>query len=246
MMEEAKFQTGIFEEMPFEQYQQAQGLNQSTLKQIFRPGNYYNPHGVLIGNAGHCLMLEPERFERDYQRLAPGISLRKLKKLEPEEGSSSEKSHPTMLPTNIWDILMNAQNAVNTHPKASWMLENSLKEVSLFWEAPENSLRCKGRLDLFCPEKAFIADLKFSYRTTTEANTQWHYAFQAAWYRQGIYQITGEWLPFYLIFVERNTPYRVVVAKLEKETLEVGDRLLQESLVEYHAYAVPPEFDDLA
>jgi hypothetical protein len=246
MMEEADFQTGIFEEMPFEQYQQAQGLNQSTLKQIFRPGNYYNPHGVLIGNAGHCLLLEPERFEQDYQRLAPGISLRKLKKLEVEEDSSTEEPRPTMLPTNIWDVLMNARNAVNTHPQASWMLENSLKEVSLFWEASENSLRCKARLDLFCPEKAFIADLKFSYRTITEANTQWHYAFQAAWYRQGIYQLTGEWLPFYLIFVERNTPYRVVVAELEKETLEVGNRLLQKSLVEYNAYMAPPEFDDHA
>jgi hypothetical protein len=245
-MMEADLQTGIFEEMPFEQYQQAQGLNQSTLKQIFRPGNYYNPHGILIGNAGHCLLLEPERFEQDYQRLAPGISLRKLKKLEVEEDSSTEEPRPTMLPTNIWDVLMNARNAVNTHPQASWMLENSLKEVSLFWEASENSLRCKARLDLFCPEKAFIADLKFSYRTITEANTQWHYAFQAAWYRQGIYQLTGEWLPFYLIFVERNTPYRVVVAELEKETLEVGNRLLQKSLVEYNAYMAPPEFDDHA
>src|SRR6056300_1444634 len=102
MMGEANFQTGIFEEMPFEQYQQAQGLNQSTLKQIFRPGNYYNTHGVLIGNAGHCLLLEPERFEQDYQRLAPGISLRKLKKLEAEEEPSSEESRPTMLPTNVW------------------------------------------------------------------------------------------------------------------------------------------------
>ena len=40
--------------------------------------------------------------------------------------------------------------------------------------------------------------------------------------------------------------YRVVVAELEKETLEVGDRLLQESLVEYEAYAAPPEFEDPA
>jgi hypothetical protein len=46
--------------------------------------------------------------------------------------------------------------------------------------------------------------------------------------------------------VERNTPYRVVVAELEKETLDVGDRLLQESLIEYKAYAAPPEFDDPA
>ncbi len=244
-MEDTNFQTGIFEEMPFEKYQQAQGLNQSTLKQIFRPGNYYNPHGVLIGNAGHCLLLEPERFEQDYRQLAPGISQRKLKKLEAEE-DPCEEPRPTLLPTNIWDALMNAQKAVKLHPQASWMLENSLKEVSLFWEAPEHNLHCKGRLDLFCPEKAFIADLKFSYRTISEANTQWHYAFQAAWYRQGIRKLTGEWLPFYLIFVERNTPYRVVVAELEKETLEVGDRLLQESLVEYEAYAAPPEFDDPA
>ena len=158
MMEGTNFQTGIFEEMPFEEYQQAQGLNQSTLKQIFRPGNYYNPHGVLIGNAGHCLLLEPKRFEQDYQRLAPGISLRKLRKLEAGE-DLREGLRPTYLPNNVWDALMNAQNAVKLHPQASWMLENSLKEVSLFWEAPEHNLRCKGRLDLFCPEKAFIADL---------------------------------------------------------------------------------------
>ncbi len=98
-MEDTNFQTGIFEEMPFEKYQQAQGLNQSTLKQIFRPGNYYNPHGVLIGNAGHCLLLEPERFEQDYQRLAPGISLRKLKKLEAEEDPARNPVQPCCPPT---------------------------------------------------------------------------------------------------------------------------------------------------
>ena len=42
-MEDTNFQTGIFEEMPFEEYQQAQGLNQSTLKQIFRPGKLLQP-----------------------------------------------------------------------------------------------------------------------------------------------------------------------------------------------------------
>jgi len=73
MMEEADFQTGIFEEMPFEQYQQAQGLNQSTLKQIFRPGNYYNPHGVLIGNAATVSCLNRRDLSRIISDLLQGF-----------------------------------------------------------------------------------------------------------------------------------------------------------------------------
>ncbi len=117
---------------------------------------------------------------------------------------------------------MNAHNAVNLHPQASWMLENSLKEVSFSQKLREHNLRCKRPARSVLPRKAFIADLKFSYRTISEANTQWHYAFQAAWYRQGIHKLTGEWLPFYLIF--RGTQHSLSSGGCRTGKRDLGSR----------------------
>ena len=242
MTESAEFAPGIVESLPFETYQQAPGLNQSSLKHFYRPSNYHNPQGVLVGNAGHCLLLEPERFDHEYERLPEGVSLRKA--LREAEQSEERETGPTLLASHVWDALMRARTAVTVHPQASWMLEAGSKEVSLFWQEPQTGLHCKGRLDLLSLEQNFIADLKFSHRTAAEANTHWPYAFQAAWYRQGIYELTGVWLPFYLIFVERFLPYRVTVVQLEPEALAVGERLLNESLEEYQASAHIPEFDE--
>ena len=89
-----------------------------------------------------------KRFEQDYQRLAPGISA-EAKKLEAEE--DPYESPVTFLPINVWDALMNAQMPWICTPSqldAGKQSEGSF----LFWEA-RSTMRCKGRLDLFCPGK---------------------------------------------------------------------------------------------
>jgi exodeoxyribonuclease VIII len=234
---------GMYSALPFDTYQQAPGLNQSALKHFYRPTNYHNPMGALIGNAGHCLLLEPERFETDYVRVPEGVSLRSKSGEQRWQEIQTEQASQTLLAANVWDGLMRAKTAVQTHPQAGPMLKASDTEVSLFWHEPQTSLLCKGRLDLLSLEQGFIADVKFSQRSRSEANTEWHYAFQAAWYRQGLHALTGDWLRFFLIFVERYQPHRVSVIELEPETLEVGDQLLRQALEEYQAAAAVPEFD---
>jgi hypothetical protein len=65
---------GIIQNLPFEEYLQMSGLNQSTLKQWFssvqkKTDGFKNYQALQFGSAGHCLLLEPEMFTELYVRI---------------------------------------------------------------------------------------------------------------------------------------------------------------------------------
>ncbi len=69
---------GIVHNLPFEEYQQLPGLNQSTLKKWLsttpiQHDSYKNLQALQFGNAGHCLLLEPEKFEDLYVSATYGM-----------------------------------------------------------------------------------------------------------------------------------------------------------------------------
>ena len=61
----------MYAQLAFDQYQQQPALNQSKIRQIISNGylqrkSYINSQALLFGNAGHCMLLEPEKFEDLY------------------------------------------------------------------------------------------------------------------------------------------------------------------------------------
>ena len=64
-------QCGFFYSLPFEEYKTLPGLNQSKLKQLLsspskQKQGYQIQQAMNFGNAGHCLLLEPHKFEELY------------------------------------------------------------------------------------------------------------------------------------------------------------------------------------
>ena len=229
---------GLCFDLPFEEYRQFSGLNQTSLKQFIGPlnskgSNFINEKAFLRGNAGHCLVLEPERFHQTYVPAPQG--LRQRGKTGKERWKAFSEQHPgkIILTHNLWNQLISSERALAVHPRVSdWMSEGH-GEISLFWEDPETLVSCKARLDWFNPTKNLILDLKFSKNCREDycrkQISENHYDLQAAWYCQGISEVVGVFPDFILVFVETVKPHRIQCFSLSNTELEEGKRKIREA-----------------
>ena len=225
--------------LPFEEYRQSPGLNQTTLKQFLDTPNrkgssMINQQACLRGNAGHCLVLEPDRFHQSYVPAPQGLRCRSNSGQARWKAFADQHPGKTVLPRNLWDQLMTSERALAVHPRVSdWMSEGH-GETSLFWQDPEFSLSCKARLDWFNPSQNVILDLKFSNNGREDycrkQMSQNHYDLQAAWYCQGIAEVQGVFPQFVLIFVENVKPHRIQHFILSSRELEEGKSKIQKAL----------------
>ncbi len=226
---------GIVHNLPFEKYQQLPGLNQSTLKK-WLSGNpiqhdsYKNLQALQFGNAGHCLLLEPEKFEDLYVRASNGLRQRgKLGKKRWAE-LCEQHSGKVVLRADDWERLENIRKVFQIHPQIQKLWAGGNAEVSLFWQDRENSLDCKARLDWFDPDSGKIIDLKFTNnigKNSTQKLIQDFYAVQAAWYCRGIYQLTKITADFLFIFIEKYAPHKIILSSVSQENLDSGQQKIE-------------------
>ena len=132
--------------LPFEEYRHSPGLNQTTLKQFLDTSNrkgssIINQQACLRGNAGHCLVLESDRFHQSYVPAPQGLRCRGNSGQARWKAFADQHPGKTVLPRNLWDQLMTSERALAVHPRMSdWMSEGH-GETSLFWQDPEFSLQ---------------------------------------------------------------------------------------------------------
>ena len=221
---------GIVQNLPFEEYQQLSGLNQSTLKQWFsttskKTDAYKNYQALQFGSAGHCLLLEPEMFPELYVRAPEGLSQRG--KTGEKRWAEYAEQHPgkILLRTGEWERLENIRKVFEIHPQIQKMWKNGAAEVSLFWRDSEFALDCKARLDWFDPDSGIIVDLKFTNNVSkagVQKPIQDYYAIQASWYSRGVYQLTKKNVDFLFVFIEKYAPHSIRVVPVSAGDLKYG------------------------
>ena len=74
-------QNGLRFGLTFEEYSNFPGLNQTSLKQYLHHqdrSSFFkiNQHALIRGNAGHCLILETDRFHQTYVPAPQGLRFR--------------------------------------------------------------------------------------------------------------------------------------------------------------------------
>ena len=221
---------GIVQNLPFDEYRQLPGLNQSTLKHWLSTASkqndtYKNVQAMQFGSAGHCLLLEPEKFEELYVRAPNG--LRQRGKLGKERWAEFCEKHSgkTVLKSNEWERLQNIRRVFQIHPKIKKLWASGKAEVSLFWQDQEFCMDCKARLDWFEQDSGKIVDLKFTNnvgKVGTQKPIQDYYAVQAAWYSRGVNQLTKKTTDFIFVFIEKYTPHIIRVVNASSEDLKYG------------------------
>ncbi|MDP7629286.1 MAG: PD-(D/E)XK nuclease-like domain-containing protein [SAR324 cluster bacterium] len=213
--------SGVRLGLDYSEYEAAQALNQTILRRLIAPewGDANDPHRQQVlgfGSAGHCLLLEPERFLEEYTRNPDGTL------------SSQESEVP--LSVGTWEGLMNVQRTFWVHPEVKRLFVSGHPEVSLFWAHPELQIPCKGRLDWWNPEIGAIVDLKFANGSGRDFARNLvgrrHLDLQLGWYREGVRQLLGIEAQTWVIVIEKTKPYQVYAHQLSVRELASGQKKL--------------------
>jgi len=227
-------QNGFFYSLPFEEYKTLPGLNQSKLRKLLsspskQKQGYQIQQAMSFGNAGHCLLLEPNKFTELYVCAPKGLNKRGKKGKHSWEEFCELHTGKKVLALTDWERLQNILKVFQINPKITQFWKHGETEVSIFWEDKELDLHCKARMDWFDSDSMKIVDLKFTNnigRFSNQKLMDHHFSVQAAWYRRGVFQLTGSTCEFLFVFVEKYSPHMIKVIKVSEELIRHGEQAI--------------------
>ena len=227
-------QSGFFYSLPFERYHRLPGLNQSKLKQLLsspskQKQGYKIQQAMNFGNAGHCLLLEPQKFEDLFVSAPKGLNRRGKNGKKSWEEFCELHSGKNVLAATEWEQLQKIRKVFNINPKIMQFWKDGETEVSMFWNDDELDLECKARMDWYDADSMKIVDLKFTNNIGKLCNQKLmdqHFSVQAAWYRRGVYKLTGSRCDFLFVFVEKYYPHMISVIQVREEIIRDGEHAI--------------------
>lgn len=122
-------------------------------------------------------------------------------------------------------------NAIKRNATASELLfdgEDAQNEMGIHWTDEETLLPMRARLDRVVPWE-HITDLKTineaSLKNINDEIEYRGYHLQGAMYQTAWKEVTGQVLPYFLVFVQKSMPYTVRTVRLSEIFIERGRKL---------------------
>ena len=144
---------------------------------------------------------------------------------------------------------MSMHSAVERHPLAGAIFTEGKPEQSVYWIDEATGVTCRARVDWL--RAAHIVDLKTAADASPSgfcrAAGNFGYHISASHYRTGIHAVTGEWLPFVLVVVEKEAPHYVSVHQFDDDFLDIGAEQMRRALelfAECESTGVWPAYGD--
>lgn len=234
MTQQTNRQPGIYE-IEEDVYHASPALSKSDLDLINQSPAHYkwakaNPveptRAMRLGSAMHRALLEPNRFQELYVRLPDDYKTsdsQKAEKWVAENApgklalSANEFQETGLLIESLW-----------SNRDAAILLKGA-KEQSVFWNYQQAQtggvVPCRARIDVANTD-GFLVDVKkcrdASPRGFERAMGEYRYHVQAAWYRYGWREASGEHAPrdFVFVAVEAQAPYAVGVYEVDVASME--------------------------
>ncbi len=234
-------QCGFFYNLPFEEYQSLPGLNQSKLRKLLsspskQKQGYQIQQAMNFGSAGHSLLLEPHKFEELYVCAPKGLRRRGKNGGKNWAEFSELHSGKNILDANEFKRLQNILKVFQINPKIKQFWNRGETEVSIFWEDAEFGIDCKARLDWYDEDSMKIIDLKFTNSIDKFSNQKFmnqHFSMQAAWYKRGVYQLTGSECDFLFVFIEKYSPHMISVIQVSEEIIIQGEQTILSAIKKF-------------
>lgn len=228
--------------MPNEEYHKIDAISKSRLTEAdITMEKYYDTFlapdkeeptttpQLTFGNALHCAILEPDRFEAEYL-VVEKCDKRTTKGKEDfaayEEICASENKQMILDEDAI--VCHRVRQRLAAHPVVGPLLNStSMKETSLFWTDPETGLKCKCRPDVLNLGHGLILDTKsardIQVHMIESENWNRRHLFSPPHYAAGVENVTGEVIKAYIfIAFEKTRPFDVQPFVLPDLELQAG------------------------
>jgi hypothetical protein len=234
------------------EYHSHAALSKSKLAQIGKTPAYFrwymdNPQpptsDLIIGQAFHKLLLEPETFNNEFAIL-PELNRRtKAGKEEYDcfliEIAAQGKSAITL---DDYNTICGMRDSIKANKYATALISNGTAEHSFYWTDELTKIECKCRPDYFrgINDRIYITDLK-SCRSAAPDDipreiVKYSYDLQSGMYTTGVsevMQIPKENIDFIFIFVEKTAPYLINIVQADEFILQRGYEIFREYLGVY-------------
>lgn len=243
---------GIYFDLPNDAYHSGAGVSKSQLDDIaINPAIYQwrkqapqddeKLQALDMGTALHCLLLEPQEFDKRFIK-APPFNRRTTAGKEAEAAFLDDCRHTgkTVLEHADHRKLMLMRDSAFAHPAARWLLEaDGHQEASIYWDDEETGELCRIRPDKFLAGQPVIVDVKKVADMARFARhvEEFRYHVQSEMYRDGFYQHFNEYPQFVFIAVSESIDcgrYPVRVFQLDDEAADVGHQLYRRDLNTFH------------
>lgn len=218
--------------LPIDQYHAGDEISHSGILKVLRSPEHYLQYtsgeieptpAMEFGSAVHTFILEPRSFATKYI-LAQKFDKRTKEGKEAAALWEEQNRGKIALSSEQFEALSAMRESVFRHSGAAKMLAKGEAETSLYWTDKLTGLKCRIRPDwLF---DGGMADLKSCVSACkadfAKAVASLGYDIQAAFYVDGMKEVTGKTVDFFFIAVEKNAPYTTACYKASQEMIEVG------------------------
>ena len=232
----------IIPNLPNHEYHAHPAISKSQLDLIARsPAHYHaslqseqeSTDALVFGGAFHDFVLQPEIFAESYVYRPDDLNPR----TKGGKAWLEQQTSKTILKAEWRETIQGMADSIAAHPTASKLLTGGQAETSYFWTDEDTGADCRCRPDYIHPS-GIIVDLKSTLDASPAAFAKscanYRYHVQAAFYSNGIYQVTGRYPKgFVFIAVEKTAPYAVGVYELDEAALALGQELFQRDLRTY-------------
>jgi PDDEXK-like domain of unknown function (DUF3799) len=232
-------QPGVWRELSNEAYHcDRSAISSSGLKRILRSPAHFNmapdeeaesSASLAFGTAFHMALLEPARYAETY-RTRPAID-RRSKAGKARAMAIDEALADKVVVSADWlDEIEKMVASARQHRQVRAMLQRGEAELSHVWQ--DADAMCKVRPDWLNDEA--IWDVKTCVDASREgfskACARYGYALSAAFYQDGVKQLTGVTLPFRFVACEKGAPYAVAVYEASESFMTAGRKQFREAL----------------
>lgn len=192
----------------------------------FLEGKTKSTEPMRIGIALHEAILEPEKFETNFE-IKLEYKGEGIKAKMQEQKERCEKNRTHLVSQLEFEMFKGIAETLHKDSFITELLSNAKIELPLAWEY--NNFNCKGRLDGIVPNMS-IFDFKFvadaEPKIFTKKAFYYGYHRQAFWYRQGAIEnkMINEKCPYYLIAVEKVQPFAYSIIEIGDSVIEEGKR----------------------
>lgn len=223
-------------------YRARAAVSQSNLKHILRSPAHYianlrnppEPSKIMaLGSAIHALLLEPNAATQQIA-VIPTFGRSKAD-LDAKELWYIDNAGKIQITVEQMATAQAAVLAVSRHELAMKLLTAGRAEQPVSWTDSLTGIECKARPDVIAADARMIVDLKSCSDASLEefqrSIARHGYHFQAAWYLDGVSQVSGQAFDqFVIVAVETTAPFGVAVYVIDHAAVEKGRELYRRAL----------------